>query len=97
MSRKIVRKRSFRGMLLRSQSLFTTPYRVEEIAKKRNIKMAQVAIAWTLSKDGLLDYSFRMAPHLLQSVITAPVIGTTSLENLVDLIGILTVKKKAQS
>ena len=26
--------------------------RVEEIAKKRNISMAQVALAWMLSKDG---------------------------------------------
>jgi aryl-alcohol dehydrogenase-like predicted oxidoreductase len=26
--------------------------RVEEVAKKRGISMAQVAVAWTLSKEG---------------------------------------------
>ena len=31
--------------------------RVEEIAKKRDISMAQVALAWILSKDGRLFYS----------------------------------------
>jgi len=44
--------------------------RVEEIAKKRNISMAQVAIAWILSKEG----------------VSAPIVGTTSLNNLYDLI-----------
>ena len=34
--------------------------------------MAQVAIAWSLSKDG----------------VTAPIVGTTSLSNLKDIIGI---------
>lgn len=43
---------------------------VEEIAKKRNISMAQVAIAWSLSKE-----------H-----VTAPIIGTTNLKNLQDCI-----------
>jgi aryl-alcohol dehydrogenase-like predicted oxidoreductase len=33
--------------------------------------MAQVAIAWSLSKDGT----------------TAPIIGTTSLQNLEDIVG----------
>lgn len=45
--------------------------RVEEVAKKMNITMAQVAIAWSLAKDE----------------VTAPIVGTTSLENLKDLIG----------
>ena len=31
--------------------------RVEEMAKKRDISMAQVALAWILSKDGMLFYS----------------------------------------
>ncbi|KAG8757505.1 hypothetical protein FRC12_010286 [Ceratobasidium sp. 428] len=50
--------------------------RVEEIAKARNISMAQVAVAWTLSKDYL----------------TAPIVGTTSLKNLQDIIGAIDVK-----
>lgn len=36
--------------------------------------MAQVAIAWTLAKPG----------------VTAPIVGTTSLENLKDIIGMRT-------
>ncbi|CCM03026.1 uncharacterized protein FIBRA_05143 [Fibroporia radiculosa] len=44
--------------------------RVEEIAKKKGVSMAQVAIAWTLTKPG----------------VTAPIVGTTSLDNLKDII-----------
>ncbi|GBE77484.1 Versiconal hemiacetal acetate reductase [Sparassis crispa] len=45
--------------------------RVEEVAKKKGISMAQVAIAWCLAKDG----------------VSAPIVGTTSLDNLKDIIG----------
>ncbi|KXN85849.1 Versiconal hemiacetal acetate reductase [Leucoagaricus sp. SymC.cos] len=45
--------------------------RVEEVANKRGITMGQVSIAWLLSKNG----------------VTAPVVGTTSLEKLEDIIG----------
>lgn len=44
---------------------------VEEIAKKRGVSMAQIAIAWVLSKP----------------FVTAPIIGTSSLEKLKDSIG----------
>ncbi|CAA7259016.1 unnamed protein product [Cyclocybe aegerita] len=50
--------------------------RVEEVAKKRGISMAQVAIAWILSKDG----------------VSAPIVGTTSLKNLEDIIAGVNVK-----
>ncbi|KAF7352052.1 Aldo/keto reductase [Mycena venus] len=50
--------------------------RVEEISKKRGISMAQVAIAWVLSKDG----------------VSAPIVGTTSLANLADIIGAIHVQ-----
>jgi len=43
---------------------------VEKIANQKGLKMAQVALAWVLSRDG----------------VTAPIVGTTSLENLKDLI-----------
>lgn len=43
---------------------------VEEIAKKRGISMAQVAMAWVLSKSG----------------VSAPIVGSTSLANLEDII-----------
>ncbi|KAI0033122.1 NADP-dependent oxidoreductase domain-containing protein [Vararia minispora EC-137] len=50
--------------------------RVEEIAKKHGATMAQVALAWTFVKDP----------------VTAPIVGTTSLDKLKDLIGALDVK-----
>ncbi|KAI0657095.1 Aldo/keto reductase [Cubamyces menziesii] len=50
--------------------------RVEEIAQKKNASMAQVALAWIMSKPG----------------VTAPIIGTTSLKNLEDILGALDVK-----
>ncbi|KAF8748706.1 aldo kereductase [Rhizoctonia solani] len=50
--------------------------RVEEVAKSKGISMAQVAIAWSLSKDGM----------------TAPIIGTTNLQNLEDIVGSIHVK-----
>ncbi|KAG6879268.1 hypothetical protein C0992_003942 [Termitomyces sp. T32_za158] len=44
---------------------------VEELAKKKNLSMAQIAVLWSLSKDG----------------VTAPIVGTTRLKNLEELIG----------
>ncbi|KII87998.1 hypothetical protein PLICRDRAFT_176739 [Plicaturopsis crispa FD-325 SS-3] len=45
--------------------------RVEEVAKNKGVSMAQVAVAWTLSKPG----------------VSAPIIGSTSLKHLADVIG----------
>ncbi|EIW54307.1 oxidoreductase [Trametes versicolor FP-101664 SS1] len=50
--------------------------RVEELAKKKGVKMAQVALAWMFAKPG----------------VSAPIIGTTSTSNLEELIGALDVK-----
>ncbi|EIW83790.1 aryl-alcohol dehydrogenase [Coniophora puteana RWD-64-598 SS2] len=50
--------------------------RTEEIAQKRGISMAQVAIAWALSKEG----------------VTAPIVGPTKLKYLDDIIAGLDVK-----
>ncbi|THH26375.1 hypothetical protein EUX98_g7821 [Antrodiella citrinella] len=44
--------------------------RVEEIAKKKGIAMAQVAIAWSLACPS----------------VTAPIVGSTNLENLKQII-----------
>lgn len=44
---------------------------VEELAKKKGVKMAQVALAWMFAKPG----------------VSAPIIGTTSTSNLEELIG----------
>jgi len=43
--------------------------RVEEIANKKGVKMAQISVAWSLTK------------------VTAPIVGTTRLENLKEMIG----------
>jgi aryl-alcohol dehydrogenase-like predicted oxidoreductase len=43
----------------------------ETIAKARGVSMAQVALAWILSKDQ----------------VSAPIVGTTSVDNLKELIG----------
>ncbi|KAJ7077146.1 aryl-alcohol dehydrogenase [Mycena belliarum] len=50
--------------------------RVEEIAKKRGISMAQVSVAWVLSKDA----------------VSAPIVGTTSMANLYDAVAAVRVK-----
>ncbi|KAH9857683.1 Aldo/keto reductase [Lenzites betulinus] len=50
--------------------------RVEELAKKKGISMAQVSTAWILSKPG----------------VSAPIIGTTNLKNLEDILGAIDVK-----
>ncbi|KAG9023913.1 hypothetical protein FRB95_012319 [Tulasnella sp. JGI-2019a] len=58
------------GDLEKSEFLATTNARIAEIAKARNVSMAQVAIAWSLSKP----------------FISAPIIGTTSINKLKDLV-----------
>ncbi|KAI0806628.1 aryl-alcohol dehydrogenase [Fomes fomentarius] len=50
--------------------------RVEELAKKKEVSMAQIALAWLLAKEG----------------VTAPIVGTTRLENLKDAIAAVNVK-----
>lgn len=47
--------------------------RVEELAKKKGVSMAQISIAWSLSKSEELG-------------ISAPIVGTTSIKNLEDII-----------
>ncbi|KAJ7707472.1 NADP-dependent oxidoreductase domain-containing protein [Mycena rosella] len=54
----------------------TVVNRVDEIAKKRGITMAQVSVAWVLSKDA----------------VSAPIVGTTSLANLADILAGVHVK-----
>ncbi|KAL1717380.1 NADP-dependent oxidoreductase domain-containing protein [Schizophyllum commune] len=50
--------------------------RVEELAKKKGCSMAQLSLAWIMARPG----------------VTAPIVGTTSLENLEDLIGAVDIK-----
>ncbi|KAI0823773.1 Aldo/keto reductase [Trametes gibbosa] len=49
--------------------------RVEELARKKNVSMAQISIAWILCKDG----------------VSAPIVGSTNLKNLEDILGGLEV------
>ncbi|PVG01038.1 Aldo/keto reductase [Serendipita vermifera] len=44
--------------------------RVEEIAKKKDVSMTQIALAWLMSKDP----------------VAAPIVGTTKMEHLTDMI-----------
>jgi len=60
----------FIGRYSAAQSTPAILNRVEELAAKKGISMAQVAVAWSLHKDG----------------VTAPIVGTTSLKNLEDII-----------
>ncbi|KIK53006.1 hypothetical protein GYMLUDRAFT_49584 [Collybiopsis luxurians FD-317 M1] len=50
--------------------------RVEQVANKKGYKMAQIALAWVMAKAD----------------VTAPVIGTTSLANLYELIAAVDIK-----
>uniref|UniRef100_A0A5K1K6Q8 Cell surface hydrophobicity-associated protein n=1 Tax=Ganoderma boninense TaxID=34458 RepID=A0A5K1K6Q8_9APHY len=50
--------------------------KVEELSKRKGVSMAQIAVAWMLSKPG----------------VTAPIVGTTSLANLEDILGGLDVQ-----
>jgi len=50
--------------------------RVEELAGKKGCSMAQIALAWIMAKDG----------------VTAPIVGTTSLDNLKELIAALKIQ-----
>ncbi|KAI0657097.1 oxidoreductase [Cubamyces menziesii] len=50
--------------------------RVEELAKKKGVSMAQISLAWIMAKPG----------------VSAPIIGTTSMSNLEDILGALDVK-----
>ncbi|KAJ7170885.1 aryl-alcohol dehydrogenase [Mycena crocata] len=59
-----------------SEANQTIVNRVEEIAKKRGISMAQVSVAWAMGKEG----------------VSAPIVGSTSLANLADLVAAIHIK-----
>jgi aryl-alcohol dehydrogenase-like predicted oxidoreductase len=44
-------------------------FSVEELAKKKGVRMAQIAVAWGLKR------------------VTAPIVGTTKVENLEEMVG----------
>lgn len=66
---------------------------VEELAKKKGVTMAQLALAWSLSKEGesLISVIMLLKTHRNIGVV-APVVGTTSIKNLMDLIDAVDLK-----
>ncbi|MGM0604911.1 MAG: aldo/keto reductase [Halobacteriota archaeon] len=50
--------------------------RVAELAEQKGVKMAQIALAWVLSKE----------------TVTTPIVGTTSIEHLEDAVEALDIK-----
>ena len=67
----IIRGYKSRGLAEPHKSQQILNERVEELAKKKGISMAQLALAWSLAND----------------FITAPIVGTTNLDSLKELIG----------
>ena len=55
----------------KTESTVQVVSKVEEIAKRKGVSMAQVSLAWCMAKEP----------------VTAPIIGTTSLTNLEDILG----------
>ena len=51
--------------------------RVEEVAKKKGVSMAQIAIAWVLANNGLLIVSF-----ILTVVVSGAIVGISSKKRL---------------
>ncbi len=58
-----------------SESDFTVAARVEELAKRRGVKPAQIALAWVLVQPG----------------ITAPIVGASRMEQLEQAVGALDI------
>ncbi|KAG6835117.1 hypothetical protein H0H93_004660, partial [Arthromyces matolae] len=52
--------------------------RVEELATKKGLSMAQISVAWMLSKEN--------------EGVTAPIVGTTSLKNLEEIIDAVNIR-----
>jgi len=71
---------AFGMMLYTREDDMAIAQRVSEVAEKRGIPMAQVALAWMLSKP----------------FITAPIIGATKMEHLEDAVAALGVKLAAE-
>ena len=64
------------GKRLYNEEDLTIAQRVFEVAEARGLPMAQVALAWVLSK----------------SIVTAPIIGATKPDHLGDAVASLSVK-----
>ena len=56
--------------------VLTIYLRIDELAKKKGVSMAQISLAWILSKPG----------------VTAPIVGTTKLDNLDEIVSAVDIK-----
>ncbi len=63
--------------------------RVEEIASRRHITMTQVAVAWSLSREGMVKWRcfIQQPTDVRGSGVCALVINVSSTEGLLDAIG----------
>ena len=57
-------------MPYKDQSTTDTIAKVQAVAQRKGVSMAQVAVAWMFAKPG----------------VTAPIVGTTNLSNLEDIL-----------
>lgn len=62
------------GLFKGNKGSETIVQRVEELAKRKGAKMAQIAVAWSLKR------------------VTAPIVGTTKIENLKEMIEALDIE-----
>ena len=70
----------FAAFLYAQPTDFDVVDRVEEIASEREVKPAQIALAWVMGKPG----------------VTAPIIGATKLSHLEDALAALEVELSPQ-
>ncbi|KAG2063029.1 hypothetical protein BDR04DRAFT_1202457, partial [Suillus decipiens] len=63
-----------------TDSELTRPISVKELAKKKGITMAQVALAWILTKDGEWFFTFMyvLDPSNPPPKVSAPIVGATN-------------------
>ncbi|KAJ3333400.1 hypothetical protein HDU93_008571, partial [Gonapodya sp. JEL0774] len=79
---------------------YITIERVEELATKRDVKMAQISVAWWVSRDragmlfalGNMKSGIPIGRLLSKPFMTAPIIGVTKKEQLVDLVKAIDIK-----
>ena len=72
----------------------TDKIRVEKIAKAKGISMAQLSLAWIMSQKGIFSLLLSFLPVVFYLNdkylgVSAPIVRTTSLENLYDLLGLV--------
>ncbi|KAK0188219.1 aryl-alcohol dehydrogenase [Armillaria mellea] len=68
----------------------TTILRVEEIATRKNVTMTQVAVAWSMSREGTVNPLFIYSPtevYGCRSGVCALIINASTTDRLMDAVG----------